>query len=154
NALFKRERLNAGSVRVGVGAGGELEVDVRGGDADLMESLKEVSARLPWAWVLLGPSWEVVYASPALETWLGRPPVRLDRPLWDALERRGLVLPPLEDVFPALTQCARGETSPGVSRLEAVGIVSLKVSPASAGTDRLIGLFFPSAPPPPALEKK
>jgi hypothetical protein len=73
NALFKRERLNVGSLRVGVGAGGELEVDARGGSADLMDSLKEVSSRLPWAWVLLGPSWEVVYASPALETWLGRP---------------------------------------------------------------------------------
>lgn len=154
NALFKRERLNVGSLRVGVGSEGELEIDARGGSADLMESLKEVSSRLPWAWVLLGPSWEVVYASSALETWLGRSPVRLDRPLWDALERRGLVLPPLEDVFPALAQCARGETSPAVSRPDAVGIVSIKVFPSLAGNDRLVALFFPSAPPPPALEKK
>jgi CheY-like chemotaxis protein len=147
NALYKRERLNLGSARVSVGAGGDLVVDMRGGDQGFLESLSEIAARLPWPWLLLSSTWDVLYASPALVTWVGRTPGRLDKALWEALEDRGLVLPPIEEVYPALAQCARGETFPGPSLPEAVGMAALKILPAHQGSDRLIALFFPSAPP-------
>lgn len=147
NALYKMERYNQGFARVSVGPTGELVVDLRGGDLTFMESLKTISTRFPWPWLLLNASWDIVYASPALVTWVGRTPTRLDKALWEALEGRGLVLPPIEEVFPALAQCARGETLPGASIPEAVGMVAVKVLPAQQGSDRLIALFFPSAPP-------
>jgi CheY-like chemotaxis protein len=147
NAMFKMERYNQGFARVSVGPIGELVVDLRGGDLTFMESLKSLSTRLPWPWLLLSASWDILYASPALVTWVGRTPTRLDKALWEALEGRGLVLPPVEEVYPALAQCARGETVPGHPMPEAVGMVAVKVLPANQGSDRLIALFFPSAPP-------
>jgi DNA-binding response OmpR family regulator len=147
NALFKRERMNVGSARVSVGDRGELVVDVRGGDSGFLASIETLSTRLPWPWLLLGPSWEVVYASPALVSWVGRPLTRLDMALWEVLEGRGLVLPPLEEVYPALAQCARGETLPGIPCPEAVGMVAVKIMPSNPGSDRLVALFFPSSPP-------
>lgn len=147
NAMFKMERYNQGFARVSVGPAGDLVVDLRGGDLTFMESLKSLSTRLPWPWLLLSASWDILYASPALVTWVGRTPTRLDKALWEALEGRGLVLPPVEEVYPALAQCARGETVPGHPMPEAVGMVAVKVLPANQGSDRLIALFFPSAPP-------
>jgi CheY-like chemotaxis protein len=147
NALYKMERFNQGFARVSVGPTGELMVDLRGGDLTFMESLKSLSTRLPWPWLLLNASWDIVYSSPALVNWVGRTPTRLDKALWEALEARGLVLPPIEEVYPALAQCARGETFPGASMPEAVGMVAVKILPAQNGPDRLIALFFPSAPP-------
>jgi CheY-like chemotaxis protein len=147
NALYKMERYNQGFARVSVGPTGELVVDLRGGDLTFMESLKSLSTRLPWPWLLLNASWDIVYSSPALVNWVGRTPTRLDKALWEALEARGLVLPPIEEVYPALAQCARGETFPGASIPEAVGMVAVKVLPAQNGADRLIALFFPSAAP-------
>ncbi|MBK8575228.1 MAG: hypothetical protein IPN90_05950 [Elusimicrobia bacterium] len=147
NALYKRERLNLGSARVSVGAAGELVVDMRGGDQGFMESLSEVATRLPWPWLLLSVNWDIVYASPALVHWVGRRPTRLDKALWEVLEGRGLVLPPIEEVYPALSHCARGETFPGPSLPEAVGMAAVKILPAQQGSDRFIALFFPSAPP-------
>jgi CheY-like chemotaxis protein len=147
NALYKMERYNQGFARISVGPMNELVVDLRGGDLTFMESLHSVAARLPWPWLLLNASWDIVYASPALVRWAGRTPPRLDKALWEVLEGRGLVLPPVEEVYPALAQCARGETFPGPSMPEAVGMVAVKVLPAQQGSDRLIALFFPSAPP-------
>ncbi|MBL8022888.1 MAG: response regulator [Elusimicrobia bacterium] len=147
NALFKRERLNAGSARVGVGDQGELVVDMRGGDPHFLESLESVSARLPWPWMLLGSSWEVVYASPSLEAWVGKSLPRLDKALWACLEGRGLVLPPIEEVYLALAQCVRGETLPGLSRPEAVGMIPVRILPNKQGSDRFVALFFPSSSP-------
>lgn len=147
NAMYKMEGYHQGFARVSLGSMGELVVDLRGGDRPFLESLDSVASRLPWPWLLLNASWDIVYASPALLAWVGRVPSRLDKALWDVLEGRGLVLPPIEEVYPALAQCARGETFPGPSLPEAVGMVAVKVLPVQKGSDRLIALFFPSSPP-------
>lgn len=147
NALYKMERYNQGFARVSAGTAGELVVDLRGGDLTFMESLNSVAARLPWPWLLLNASWDVVYASPALVTWVGRTPTRLDKALWEVLEGRGLILPPIEEVYPALAECARGDTLPGPSLPEAVGMVPLKILPINQGLCRFVALFFPSSPP-------
>lgn len=157
NELYKQQKAAAvGTVSLQFGAGGELVADFRGRGRQFLYTLTSALKDFPWPFMVLSAAWDVVYVSDRLKALCGFAPEKIDLHLWDALNRKGLSLPPLDDLYRHLARTIRRETGGADTVLSpeggGLGLLALRALPETQGDGGLVALLFPDAPGPAVID--
>ncbi len=124
----------------------EVVVDLNNHSNDFIESMISTVHHLPLAFVVMNDAMDVVYSSARMSDLVSFAPKKIDTPLFEALRKQGIDLPPIDEFYKNLTKIVQpgysDEEMTDMREYSEMGFIKLKVFARTQDPQSLIVIVF------------